>query len=155
MRNRRRIGVLDVFMGMLLLLGAIGLILRARILQSEVEVNETCAVICLARGVPADMAECLHVGEILYTADGSVWGVLREVEARPAEISVLQNGEHVSGVDPTGERLDLTLTVAVSGATSESGFLRDGKYVVLRGEGVLLYSERCALSLQICFLNVE
>ena len=155
MRNKRRIGVLDVFVGMMIFLGAVGLILRARILQSDLDADETRSVVCLAQDLPAEVAECLIAGEVFYTADGTAWGILNAVEASPAKLSVMHEGEWFFGEDTTGERIDLTLTLTVSGVASEGGFLRDGKYAVLRGDRVQLYGERVSLSLLICSVSAE
>ncbi len=146
MREKRRIGVLDVFIVMLILFGAVGIFLRVRILEIGTAPNAECEVYGRVLNMPSELADCIAVGEILYTADGTPYGTLSEVAVSPAEVRLIENGALITGYDEAGSRIDLQLTVTVMGAESEKGFLRDGRYPVLRGEALALYGERAVFS---------
>lgn len=153
MTKRARFGLLDAFILAVILLSAVGLIFRVQMLRAEPLDEAACAVRLEARGIPPEIAICLSRGELLYMADGSVFGTVEAVEKNPARVHILSNGSTYTGEDET--RIDLSVTLTVSGTASEGVFLRAGRHAVLVGDMVTLYGERICLDWLICDVSVS
>lgn len=146
-RKKRRLGALDVCIGLLLLLSILQPILRllgwehASQTKNAVEATVSLQV----RNVPKEMEDCLTVGEVLRTASGEVYGVLEAVESTPARVTLIENGQELYGAWEDGTRVDLTLRVTVSGSMSDGRFLLFGRSAILRGNTVRLYGKYAML----------
>ena len=152
MTKKRRFGLLDAFILAVLLLSAVGLVLRAQMLHVQ-DTDEVAATVRLeARSIPPEIADCLSRGERLYTADGTVFGTVEAVERNPSRVQLVSGGATYTGED--AERIDFAVTVTVLGSASEGVLLRNGRYAVLVGETVTLYGERIELSWLICGTSV-
>lgn len=145
MREKQRVGILDVFMILLILLGVIGLILRVQIRHDTETLAEERLVAIRASALHPMTASALRPGEILYTEDGTRYGVIEEVELEGARIRLSERGETVVGSWDASEWVDVTLWVRVLGRMGDGYFLRDGTHAVLCGERILLYGERTAI----------
>ena len=150
MTSKRSVGVLDVFIILLILLGVVGICLRMQALRGEEEIDSFCRVRMTVRDIPTDTADCISEGESLYTHDGLLYGMVETIEKTPARIAVYQDGERYEGVWEDMSRVDLTIWLTLTGREGENAFLRDGKYAVLLGENVLLYGEKTALQYLVC-----
>ena len=149
MRERHRVGLLDVFVILLILLGVIGLILRMQIRYDAKADFEERIVRMRATALHPLTASCLQSGEVLYGEDGEPYGVVERIEAVGARVQISEKGETVVGAWEETEWLDVTIWVRVTGRMGEDGFLRDGTRAVLCGERISLLGERTAISYRV------
>ena len=150
MRKKRSFGLLDAFIVTVILLSAVGLVLRIQLLRIDVREDETCTVRLLADNVPQEIAACLRAGDVLYTADGEIYGTVEGIESAPARVEWFSNGVLHTGEWEAGKRVAITLHVSVFGTVSDGVFLRGGKHAVLSGDTVALYSDLASLEWLIC-----
>ena len=153
--HKRRLGAIDLLAIAVILLSAVGLILRMQILNAAEEGGEICTVVLCARSVWEETVDCVEVGEVLTLADGTEFGTVREVAAPPAVWRTLQDGVLLEGEWASGRRRDLTLTLTVQGRRDGDGFLLDGRRAVLVGEALSLYGARSAISYTVIDLILE
>ena len=147
MRERRRGGLIDAFIAAVILLSAVGVLLRMQAMRVMEETDAEAMVQMTAEAIYAPSVACLTVGETLYCSDGSVFGVLEAVETSPARISMQDGDRILTGVWSDGSYLDVTLAVTVQGSVGERGFLREGTRELLLGERLTLFGERFSTEL--------
>lgn len=150
-RSGRRGSVLDLFLVLLLVFGTAGAVLRYREKRSEGSTASLSPYLVMAvvADLPRETAECLDVGELLYTGAGEEYGVVREVRSRPARWRVTANGTLYEGEWPEEVRRDLTVTLELWGNEREGVLLRQGRWPLLAGQRTVVYSNRGQWSLEI------
>ena len=154
--EKRTTGVMDLFFVLLLLLGLIGLGLRLVGAQGDGGTpTDTRTVVAGARSVSATAADCLSVGETLYTADGEAFGVVEAIELRAARVEMTSLGVTYTGEWEASERVDLTVSIRITGQMGEDAFLRAGVCATLIGDEVSLFGERFFGVLRILSVEVD
>ncbi|MBQ9760083.1 MAG: DUF4330 family protein [Clostridia bacterium] len=142
MREKRRVGLLDAFIVTVILLSVVGIVLRMQALRVSEDDDSEALARATVYAIRAESAECLQEGEVLYLADGTAYGILESVEVVPARVRIAENGEIHVGEWTDGSRVDLTLTITLTGRMTDGGFLRTGGALVLMGERLVLHG-RC------------
>ena len=155
MRKKGSFGLLDAFIVTVILLSAVGLILRIQVLRLDVREDVSCEVRMVAKSLPREIADCIGVGDVLYTADGGVYGEVEEIVISPARVEWVSNGVSHTGEWEAGERINLSVRVRVSGSIADGVFLREGKYAILVGDAETLYSDLTSLEWLICQAEVS
>lgn len=133
----------DLCLCALLLLSAAGIGLRARYGVRSPLSGDAVDVRLLWRDVDRRTAECLSVGEELYSEAGARFGSVMSVEAVPA-VRVWKNGSvELFGSARNDPRYDVYLVVSVR-LVSDGGLLRreDGRPLAL-GTRFVLFGDRC------------
>ncbi len=143
--NRKRLGLLDLFAIAMILLSAVGLILRMQALRATEQDDDYCTLVLRARAIWEETVDCVEVGEELALADGTEWGTVQKIDAPPAILRTLKDGVVIEGEWASGRRRDLILIVTARGRAGEDAFLLDGRRAILVGEEVVLYGSRIAL----------
>ena len=155
MRKKGSFGLLDAFIVTVILLSVVGLILRIQVLRVDAREDETCYVRMVAKCLPREIADCIGVGDVLYTADGGIYGEVEEIASSPAQVEWVSNGAHHTGEWEDGKRITLSLRVRVLGSAADGAFLRAGKYAILVGDTESLYSDLTSLEWLICEVVVS
>ena len=143
----KRFGFFDGLILLLILLGILGI--AARVLlwrRTEAGDRQTRTVVLTVQAIHARSLDCIEVGEVLYFADGSAFGLIESVEATPAKIELTGDGGVIFGAWKREERVDLSLSVRVQGWVREGEFLHDVGRALLVGERMTLYGHRSAFS---------
>lgn len=141
MRERKSIGLLDVFVLILILLSVVGIVLRMQALRIVEENDARYHALARVQMLHAETAECIEVGDLLYTADGTVYGRIEAVEVTPADVKLQSDGRIYLGAWDEKLYVDVKLEISVEGRISEGAFLRDGKHALLVGEDIQLRSD--------------
>ena len=151
----KRFGFFDGLILLLILLGILGI--AARVLlwrRTEAGDRQARTVLLTAQAIHARSLDCIEVGEVLYFADGSAFGLIESVEATPAKIELAGDRGVIFGAWKREERVDLSLSVRVDlslsvrvqGWVHEGDFLHDVGRALLIGERMTLYGQRSAFS---------
>ena len=143
----KRFGFFDGLILLLILLGILGI--AARVLlwrRTEAGDRQARTVLLTAQAIHARSLDCIEVGEVLYFADGSAFGLIESVEATPAKIELAGDRGVIFGAWKREERVDLSLSVRVQGWVHEGDFLHDVGRALLIGERMTLYGQRSAFS---------
>lgn len=149
-REARRGSILDLFLVVLLLLAVLGALLRwerqsrERGLPLE-QYRLTLETLELAR----ESADCLAVGDVLYTASGEKIGEVVALELLPVRLTVSSLGSYYRGEWPLSERCRLRLDVAVSGRVRDGVLLYMGRTPMAIGTPQELFSERVRLQTRV------
>lgn len=143
--HKKRGNAFDVCLLLLFLFSIGGGILRWHSFGERTLEDAQALVTLKASALHAESAECLAVGEVLYTVDGEIWGRVRSIQKTPTPILMEHNGDRVSGTYAEDERCDLTVTAEITGTWREELFLRGGRDAILTGEIRELYSARMRL----------
>lgn len=152
----KRLNTTDRFLVVLLALCLLAVGARVWSLRGDSSENvETLEVLVVWREIDARTAECLSVGERLYTAAGEYYGTVADIEYLPVEKSLWQNGELWHYEMPIEEICDVRLTLRLEGRSDNGIFLRNGTESVGVGESKTLYSERCEISCVVLFCGVK
>ena len=150
MKKRERSGnLLDLFLVLVLVLSFCGILLRRYDLSkpSKTEDLREYTVVAECKGILYDSVECILDGEILYTAQGEIYGVLEDHDVKPAKAVFWENGELHQGYWQGNTRCDVTLLLRVNAKESDHGLLKDGTLAILCGQSVILYSDQAQLEL--------
>ena len=141
----KRFGFFDALILLLILLGVIGF--AARVLlgyRAEAGDRQMRQVVLAVQKVHARSLDCIEVGETLYFADGTAFGVIESVDVAPAVIELTGNGVVAFGTWQREEWVDLSIAVRVWGSVREGIFLHDGGRNLLVGDQMILYGHRSA-----------
>ncbi len=148
--EKKKATSLDLFLLFLLVLSASALLFRwttGESAKGEMQPLEITAVSAKIRGETAD---CLAVGEALYTAAGDYFGTVVQVERRLSKTELWSGGVLYTEVPEGSEIYDLSVIIETEGASGENGvFLQNGKLPLLVGEELLLYSRKTSLPFRI------
>ncbi len=153
---KRRLNGTDYFLILLLLCCAVGSVWRVWDLRSgERATDGEYELLAEWKNVDKRTADCLSVGETLYTASGERFGRVSAVTASPAVLTVLVGGEIYQAQPVESGRLDLFVTVQFEGGKRGGVILHAGSTPLAVGESLRLYSERCELSCKIIFCGEQ
>lgn len=148
---KRRLNRTDRFLILILLSCIIGIALRVWELNGASKADQTLILEAEWRGVDVRTADCLSEGDLLYTAGGELYGSVRRIVIAPAEIKIAEGGVVFRGEAPIEEKCDVRVAVVFEGTERGGTFLHGGAVPVAVGERLLLYSDRCELSLLVLF----
>ena len=146
--RERRLNAADWF---LILLGGLSLggILLRFLGLGEVDRGELqrFAVVAEWKDADARTVACLHEGEVLYTAAGEVFGVVRSIEDTPSEVEILSGGEvHRT---QSVSRVNAFVEIEVTGRVSEDRLFSERGELLAAGQTVRIYSRRAELPVKI------
>lgn len=155
MKHRARYTVFDFVLLAFFLLCAAGIGFRIAGLRGffTTDRRETATLVADAGNVAPETADCIFVGDRLYTAAGEYFGAVAAVEVAPTRLTLESNGAFYTA-DAEGGEVSVILRVTVSGVWNGNVFLRDGKYAVLPGESLTLYTKKACLGLRILSANL-
>ena len=145
-REKKRWNALDAFWILLILLSAVGIALRGYSLRSSDTATDETLVMLRVSDLHPLFAACVESGEPLYLPSGEEWGRLVSAERVPTTIRLIKDGKEIVGTYDEADRIDLLLTVRVSGAWQGELFLRNGRDALLVGERRELYGKRIYLA---------
>ena len=141
-RKRLRIGILDVLLVLCLLCAIVVGLLRALDMDGMAVGNEEENHVRLfVEELPTGAIPHLHEGDLLYNAEGALFGRLASIEVLPVTVEILENGAFYRGEWDTSERCSLRLTVSVKGIHSDGVFLWEGRRAIPTGLSILLYGD--------------
>ena len=145
MREKKQIGLLDLFAVILIVLGIAGLGLRIVASRGGDTEEDARTVVASVYAIPTSVADCIAVGEWLYTEDGTAYGYVEAKETAPARIDLTDAGVTYTGEWDGDARVDLTLSIRITGRVGDGVFLRGGRYAILVGDRATLHAQRlCA-----------
>ena len=93
----------------------------------------------------AHLPSCITEGEDVFLTSGERFGEIVAVRAAPARVETEADGDMLVGTWETGEFWDVDVLLRVGGSVGTNGFLRDGRYAILVGQRLSLYTERAYL----------
>lgn len=141
--KQRRLGMIDVFLIVVLLLSGIGIVLRMHMEQEKgTDAVNSCTVAIFARQAFASGLDCMELGEMLYTEDGTAFGRIVDIVRAPAQIVLYTDGRECVGEWDEQAYCNATLLVEVLGRYDGTLFLQAGRYPIIVGKALNLYSER-------------
>ena len=149
-RGARRGSILDLFLIVLLLVAVLGSVLRWERQNREIhQPLEQYRLILESVEMARESADCLAVGDILYTASGEAFGEVRVLEYLPARVTLISLGRYYRGEWPMSERCVLHVEVAVSGRMRDGVFLLGGRTPLAVGASQTLFSDRMQLKARV------
>ena len=150
-RNKQNGSILDLFLIFLFLLCILGLLLRWHELKSEESKLSLSPYTLSAHmsGVAPGTVDCVKEGDALYTASGELFGYVRGVLAEPAAVTLIADGEALSGAWDPSILNDLTLEIEVMGVWREAILLHGGRAPIAVGQTLFLRSETVAFALKL------
>ena len=94
MKREKRGSILDLFLIFLVLLCAVGGLLRWRQLRvgEGMTVTSAYTVTAVAQQVDPRVAECVSVGEPVYLENGTFFGKVTAKSNQPSRVSLLSDG---------------------------------------------------------------
>lgn len=114
--------------------------------RSQASVNASIAIVTLRiRGTDAYLPSAVTAGEGVFLSSGERFGSVEEISSSYARVTLESEGETVVGVWEDGSRWDAEVLLRVTGSAAEQVFLRDGRYAILSGQMLSLYTERAYL----------
>lgn len=149
--KEKRGSILDLFLIFLLLLCLVGGLLRWRDLRTRGDSVATSPylVTAVAHQVDPQVADCISVGELLYTESGMYFGRVTAMESSPTRVSLLSDGAYTEGSWDADWFVDLWLEVEIEATDGKQGILHNGRTPYALSERITLYSERTALSVKL------
>lgn len=155
MKNGKKSGLLDVFIVLMIVFGAVGVLLRMQMLRVTDSDEEEALITLTVEHFHTRGLDCVELGETLYTAGGEVYGEIAELSYTPETTSLLSDGVLHTGTPEDTTRVRLSVRVSLTGRAADGVFLREGKYAVMVGERVTLYGERCELRAIVSWVEVS
>ena len=140
---------LDLFLLFLIVLSVAAFLLRQYSPQKNQRESVELTLTLRVEQLREETISCLSVGDSLYNAAGEDFGNITQLEVSMAEVSIFSEGVFYSDVPSGSELFDLTLQVSVSGSRSGDVFLQDGKFPLLLGKEISLYSNLTVLNAKI------
>ncbi len=149
--EHRKGSVLDLFLILLLLLCAAGLLFRWHLLrESETDRGtEQIELVLESEAIDPLAIGCLSVGDWLYQASGEPIGRVLTLSYGEVETEVLANGVYYVGAWDREHLCSIQVTVLCEGRVSEDGVMRAEGALLSVGESVQLFSARSALRYRI------
>lgn len=156
----RRVGVLDVFVIILILLCVAGLIVRIAVgrdgvLPEGAPESGEWALSFEISSVRAGVGDGFSVGEVMYTENGEVFGTVSgQVSVTPAKIySEDEEGRYIlsyaSSDGGDNSMVDIKGTLTSEGYAVDYGFLVGGKIFASPGSELTLHTEKATCSVKI------
>ncbi len=155
MKRRIRFRILDLCLVLLVVSSTVGTALRWWDLRAPTESEEEASVTLFASGLAPETADCVAVGELLYRADGEVWGRIRAIDKSPTRVTLESGGHFYTGEWDPATKCDLTLTVTASGHWDGALFLQGGIRALLPGAEETVYSLRAAFPVKLLRIHSE
>ena len=145
--ERRKLGVTDWFLLFLLLLSAVGGLLRRQERRQASDAIETAEyrLLLLSEVIDRTAADCLAEGETLYDAAGQAVGRVSRLQIRAAEIRREAEGKTVTGEWPMEVKCRLLVQIVATGALRDGVFLLNGRIPLPVGSYETLFSQRMRL----------
>ena len=151
--KERRLNAADWFLILLGLLSLGGILIRFLGLgERDRGELQSFAVVVEWRGEDARTVACLEDGEVLYTAAGEVFGVVRMVEQIPAEAEILSGGQVYRAQSLS--LVDAVVEIEVLGRVSEERLFSERGELLAAGQSVRLFSRRAELPVKIMFADI-
>ena len=145
--QEKRGSILDLFLIFLLLLCILGALLRWDSLRKDARLPLTQYTLTIdTETLARESAECLTVGEQLYTASGEAFGEVTALEYLPAEVTLSSLGHYYRGAWDRTERCVLRVRVTIEANLRDGVLLYRGKTPLAVGAPLELYSERMRLA---------
>ena len=139
-KKKRRLNAVDASLVLLLLLSIVCAAWRTVTLSGHVGAAEDEATVTLfLRGVAPSVYACVQMGETLYTADGTPFGVMEKKSFVPARAVVEVDGRRYVGAWGEEERVDVEVKIAVRGRLRDGIFFEGGRRAIRSGMRLCLY----------------
>ncbi len=138
----KRITATDCVLVLLLVLSALGIGFRMWQKRQPVTFGTETAVRMLWQDTDRRTADCLTVGETLYTEAGAEFGTVSASETAPTVRTVQTPEGTVRGSIPDAPRCDVYLTVSVRLEEAEGIPLRGNGQPLPAGAAYVLYGDR-------------
>ena len=146
MRGRRemRIGVMDLFLVLALVLSLVGGLLRWQTLRGVREQGdlEDYRLVLTVDEIDRSAADCIEVGEMLYDAAGMALGRVTALRREAAELRLQTRDGILTGVWPETLRCRLVIEISVRGSLFDGVLTPEGHSPLPIGETVTLFSRR-------------
>ena len=145
-RGARRGSILDLFLVFLLLLAILSAVLRWERQSRESDMPLEKYLLTLETAELArESADCISVGERVYTPSGELLGEVTALEYLPVQITLASVGRYYRGEWPISERCVLRVEVTVLGRMRDGVLLHGGRVPLAVGTPQQLFSERAQL----------
>lgn len=149
--KEKRGSILDLFLIFLFLLCIVGGLLRRQELRTRDVLVATApyTLTVVTAEIDPRVAECIAVGEAVYTESGELFGRVTAKTLLDAEVSLLSDGEYLRGAWDASLFVDLSLEIEIEAAQNDRGLLWNATTPLSLGETLTLYSERTALRVKL------
>ena len=149
--ERREGSVLDLFLILLLVLCAAGLLFRWQFIREKADDSSTeeIELVLESEAIDRQAAGCLSVGEVLYDASGEPIGRVISVLVETVDAEVLSEGSYYVGTWDRERLCKILVTVRCERHASSGGQTRVRGTLLSVGESVQLFSVRSALRYRI------
>ena len=147
MRREKRGSILDLFLIFLILLCAVGGILRWRQLRmgQGLVVTSSYTVTAVAEQVDPRVTECVSVGELVYLENGTLLGRVRAKSNRQSRTMLLSNGQYTEGFWDADVYVDLWLEIDIEATQRGQTVLLGATTPLSVGTSISVRSERTDL----------
>ncbi len=150
MKRENGTRVADWFFTVLLLLSIGGILLRSWDLRQRTNTErEEYSVLGRCESMDARSADCVREGDWLYTLSGERFGRIEQIIRVPAVMRIERDGIFYESRMEEGVRVELILTVSVSGRESGGILQRDGLRPLSVGEQITLRSDLAELRMRV------
>ncbi len=145
--TKKRGSILDLFLIFLFLLCIVGGLLRLRELhvQNAPVATAPHTLTVVAPRIDPQTADCIAVGELVYTESGMPFGRVTAMEMLPAKVTLADGGAYVEGEWDAELFVELTLEIEVEALQNGRGILHHATTPLSVGESLTLCTERTAL----------
>ena len=145
--TKKKGSILDLFLVFLFLLCIVGGLLRLRELRVQNAPIATAphTLTAVVPRLDPRAADCIDVGELIYTEAGVPFGRVTAKETLPAKVALLHEGTYVQGAWDVEQFVELRLSVEVDAVQSGRGLLHHATTPLSVGETMAFYTERTAL----------
>ncbi len=155
MKREKRGSILDLFLIFLVLLCAVGGLLRWRQMRmgKGLVVTSSYTVTAVAQQVDPRVTECVSVGDLVYLENGTVFGRVTAKSNQPSRVTLLSDGEYKEGFWDTELYVDLWMEIEIEATQSGQGILLGATTPLSIGTPVSIRSERTALLVKLYKLS--
>lgn len=144
--KRRRWGLIDGFLLLIIALSVAGLLLRVQLARTDTVGEEiACTIVLTAKKLPRACVDSITPGELFYTADGRAIGRVTEIRTMPSRVILYANGAECIGVWDENIYCDAFVSIESIGGMEEGVFLSEGRYAVPLGITLALYGARSGI----------
>ena len=151
--QERSFNTTDWFLILLAILSLGAVLLRFLGLgKKESGVLQHFTIVVEWKNVDARTVACVQEGELLYTAAGEEFGVVRNVKIVSAEAEIVSGGEVYRVPSPV--LVNVTIELDVMGRVSDGRLVSRRGELLSAGSGMKLYSRRAELHLKILSADI-
>ena len=145
--RKKRGSILDLFLIFLFLLCIVGGLLRLRELrvQNTPVATQPYTLTVVVSRIDPQTADCVEVGEQVYTESGTLFGSVSAKEILPARVTLTDGGAYVVGQWDAEIFVELTLEIEVEAMQNGHAILHQATTPLSVGESLTLCGERTAL----------